>query len=42
MPYDMEVMGLLRQTSLQAPIHMGDVILADVFGTNIVATKEIL
>ena len=38
----MEVMALLRQTQVSAPVAIGDVILTDVFGTCIVATKNIL
>ena len=37
-----EVMVELRRITVQAPIHIGDVVLEDVFGTKIVATKEIL
>ena len=36
-----EVMARLRQITVQAPIAMGDVILSDVFGTQIIATREI-
>ncbi len=38
----LEVMALLRQTQVQAPVTIGDVVLADVFGTQIVITKDIL
>ena len=38
----MEIMALLRQTQVQAPVAIGDVILTDVWGTEIVITKEIL
>ena len=37
-----EVMAALRKITVQAPIHIGDVVLKDIFGTKIVATKEIL
>lgn len=37
----MDVMALLRQTSVEAPVAIGDVILTDVFGTTVVATKAI-
>jgi len=37
----MEVMALLRQTQIQAPVAIGDVIAENVFGTNIIATKAI-
>ena len=36
-----EVMDLLRRTAVQAPIAIGDVLLPDVFGTQIIATKDI-
>ena len=38
----MEVMNVLRQTQIQAPAKIGDVVLADVCGSAIVITKEIL
>ena len=38
----MEVMNVLRQTQIQAPAKIGDVVLADVCGASIVITKEIL
>ena len=38
----MDVMALLRKTTVQAPVAIGDVILADVFGTSVIATKDIL
>ena len=38
----MEVMNVLRQTQIQAPVKIGDVVLADVCGASIVVTKEIL
>ena len=37
-----DVMTELRKITVQAPIRIGDVVLEDVFGTKIVATKEIL
>ena len=37
-----DVMAALRKITVQAPIHMGDVVLENIFGTKIVATKEIL
>lgn len=36
-----EVMRLIREKKACAPVHMGDIIIADVFGTDIVATKSI-
>ena len=37
-----EIMDRIHATSVEAPIAIGDVILSDVYGTSIVATKEIL
>ena len=37
-----EVMAALRQITAKAPIRIGDVILEDIFGTRILATKEVL
>ena len=37
----MEVMAVLRQTTVNAPLKIGDVVLADVCGTPILVTKEI-
>lgn len=36
-----QVMALIRGASVAAPVHIGDVILTDVFGTQVIATKEI-
>ena len=36
-----EVMSLIRAKSVCAPVSIGDVIITDVFGTNVVATKNI-
>ena len=38
----MDVMELLRKTQVQAPVAIGDCVLQDVFGTNIVITKAVL
>ena len=38
----MEIMEVLRQTQVTAPVRIGDRILTDLFGTDIIATKEIL
>ena len=38
----MEVMALLRQTRVNAPVAIGDVVLTGVFGTEVVVTKDIL
>ena len=37
----MDVMALLRQTQVQAPVAIGDVVLADVFGTQVIVTKNV-
>ena len=37
----MEVMAILRKTTVCAPLAIGDIIITDVFGTAIVATKAI-
>lgn len=37
----MEVMAQLRSITVSAPVKIGDVILSDVFGTDIVVTKAI-
>ena len=36
-----DVMEKIRTASVNAPIKIGDVILTDIFGTNIIATKDI-
>lgn len=37
----MDVMAMLRKTTVAAPVAIGDVILSDVFGTEVVATKAV-
>ncbi len=37
-----EIMERIHRTAVEAPIHIGDVLISDVFGTDIVATKEVL
>ena len=37
----MEVMALLRKTEVNAPVAIGDVVLTDVFGTEVIITKAI-
>ena len=37
----MAVIELLRKTEVNAPVAIGDVVLADVFGANIVVTKAL-
>ncbi len=36
-----EVMKLIRAKSVCAPVRIGDIIIGDVFGTNVIATKNI-
>jgi len=36
-----DVMKLIRSVSVEAPVKIGDVILSDVYGTQVVATKEV-
>lgn len=36
------LMQLLRQKEIAAPVHIGDVICEDAFGTRVIATKQIL
>jgi CxxC motif-containing protein len=36
-----EVMALIRNTTVQAPVKIGDVIIDDVYGTQVIATKNI-
>lgn len=37
----MDVMAMLRRISINAPVSIGDIVLTDVFGTNIIVTKAI-
>lgn len=37
----MEVMDLLRQTSVEAPLEIGDVVMADACGSRIIVTKAV-
>ncbi len=37
-----KVMEIIRSTTVSTPVHIGDIIIPNVFGTNIIATKEIL
>lgn len=36
-----EIMRLIRGASMEAPVAIGDVLIPDVYGTHIIATKEI-
>ncbi len=37
----LNIMALLRKTQIDAPVRIGDVVLSDICGTNIVVTKDI-
>ena len=37
----MDVMALLRKTAVEAPVAIGQVVLTDVFGTEVVITKAV-
>ena len=37
----MNIMAMLRKTNVDAPVRIGDVVLSDVYGTNVVITKDI-
>ncbi len=37
-----EIMELIHRTTVEAPVKIGDVLIDDVFGTQIIATKDIL
>ncbi len=36
-----ELMKLIRNTEVEAPVSIGDVIIENVYGTNVIATKDI-
>lgn len=36
------VIELIKKTSVKAPVKIGDVILTNIFGTDIIATKDII
>lgn len=36
-----EIMGMIRNTSVDAPVRIGDVIIDNVYGTRVIATKNI-
>ncbi len=36
------VMELIKKTSVKAPVRIGDIILTNVYGTNIIVTKDII
>ena len=37
-----DVMELIKKTSVKAPVKIGNIILTNIFGTNIIATKDIV
>jgi len=38
----MKLMDMIAKTNISLPIHIGDVIIGDVYGTDVVATKTVL
>ena len=40
--YIFAVMEIIRNTSVKAPVKIGDTIAANIFGTNVIATKDIV
>ena len=36
-----DVMELIKKTSVKAPVKIGDVILTNIYGTDIIVTKDI-
>jgi CxxC motif-containing protein len=36
-----DVMEIIRATTVEAPVHIGDILCDNVFGTRVIATKEI-
>jgi CxxC motif-containing protein len=36
-----DVMEKIRKVSVQAPVEIGDIIISDLYGADIIATKEI-
>ena len=37
-----DIMAIIRKTSVKAPVKIGDIILTNIFGTDIIATKDII
>ena len=37
-----EIMEIIRKTSVKAPVKIGDVLLTDIYGTDIIITKDII
>ena len=37
-----DVMELVKKTSVKAPVKIGDIILTNIYGTDIIATKDII
>lgn len=36
-----DIMKLIREKSVEAPVKIGDIIIENVFGTNVIATKDV-
>ena len=37
-----DVMEIIRKTLVKAPVKIGDIVLTNIFGTNIIATEDIV
>ena len=37
-----EIMKIIRKTSVKAPVKISDIILTNIYGTDIIATKDIV
>ena len=37
----MDVMAILRKMTVEAPVHIGDILVSDAFGSPIIATKDV-
>ena len=37
-----EIMEIIKKTSVKAPVKIGDIILTNIYGTDIIATKDII
>ena len=37
-----DVMELIKKTSVKAPVKIGDIILTNIYGTDIIVTKDII
>ena len=37
-----KIMEIIKKTSVKAPVKIGDIILTNIYGTDIIATKDIV